>query len=145
MSDGDLLDMLTPEERLRLAAFRAKKEAQRAATKARRGKVSTSRKGKKGERACVKLLEGVGIKARRQPRSGSIEGLPHDVIATLDDGQLSCEVKQFKDTKTKTLDKYRDGADMLVLFVDQQEVGVPAPEPKVFMPWSTLQRLINHR
>ena len=135
-------DLVTPEEDRADAAARAA----RAEEKAKRApKVNTTRKGKRGERTTVKLFEAVGIPARRQPRSGSIEGLPHDVIATLADGHLSVEVKRRKTSGWKTLEKWRDGADVLVLIEDQQEVGVPAPEPRVYLPWSVLRRLINHR
>jgi len=131
--------MVTPAE-LRAEAERAAREAA-----PKRPRLNTTRKGKRGERSVVKLLEDAGIPARRQPRSGSIEGLPHDVIATLDDGHLSVEVKARRVSGWRTLEKWRDGADMLLLLEDQQQVGTPAPEPFVFLPWSTLRRLINHR
>ena len=134
--------MVTPAEDAKAARQRHAREQERAA---KRPRVNTSRKGKKGERATVKLFEAEGMPARRQPRSGSIEGLPHDVIVTLDDGQLTVEVKQRRTSGWKKLDRWRDGADVLVLLEDQQEVGQPAPEPKVFMPWSVLRRLINNR
>ncbi len=135
-------DMVTPAELRADADAKAQRDAAKAA---RRPKVNTSRKGKKGERMVVKLWESIGIASRRQPRSGSIEGLPHDVISTLDDGELSSEVKQRRTSGWKTLDKWRDGADVLFLLEDQQNVGEPAPEPRVFMTWSTLRRLINRR
>lgn len=134
-------DMVTPEEE----AMDARRRHAQAQERAARPRLNTSRKGKVGERSTVKLFEAAGIAARRQPRSGSIEGLPHDVIATLADGHLTTEVKRRKTSGWKTLEKWRDGADVLVLIEDQQQVGVPAPEPRVYMPWSVLLRFINHR
>lgn len=133
-------DLLTPEERERADAAEAAQND--LAPKPRK---NTTRKGKRGERRAVKLWGSLGVRARRQPRSGSIEGLPHDVVGDLAQGQtVTSEVKWFGASRWKTLDRWLAGADVLILYTDQEAVGVPAPEAKLFMPASTLARLMEY-
>ena len=42
------------------------------------------KKGNRVEYKIVKLFEKEGYKARRQPMSGAILGLPHDVVVKID-------------------------------------------------------------
>ena len=50
-------------------------------------------KGRRVEHLVVKMLQDMGLFARRQPLSGAIRDFPHDVYAKLPDGDLICEVK----------------------------------------------------
>jgi hypothetical protein len=146
VNDGDLL---SDAERISadstdLASAVERGERRRSA-KARRGRLNTTRKGKNGERRSVKFWQGLGFRSRRQPRSGSIEGLPHDVVVDLGSGsfELGVEVKWFGASKWRSLHRLRDGADVLVLYRDQEGVGETAPEGEVFLTESQLVRLLG--
>lgn len=94
-------------------------------------------KGTRVEHKVRKLFEELGIKARRQPMSGAIPGLPHDVYADVMGG-LSVECKARKGAKGfVTMEKWQGGADLLVLVSDYQE-------PRVQMRWRKFKELLGY-
>ncbi len=140
----DSRDLVTPAEELADDARRAARSMEREEARAVRRVRNTSRKGKRGERVAAALLERWGGLARRQPGSGRYDGLPHDAVGVFAGGErVTAEAKQFRNSKWKTLEKMRAGADLLVLCQDQQAVGVRAPEPMIFCPASTISRLVE--
>lgn len=152
MSSGphhDDRDLLTDEERAQLEAqAEARESPERKIRRSRRRNLA--RTGKRQERAVVKLLEGIpGIRARRVPGSGSIEGTEDcDVLVDVLGGAnvvetLEVEVKARQTSAWKTLAKWKADADVLVLIEMQQEVGVEKPQPMVFMDWGLFQRLLE--
>ena len=89
---------------------------------------TSKRKGTRVENKIVKLFENIGIKARRQPMSGSLQDFPHDVKVELLGG-LHIEVKARKNGKgfgfkltnpsekcTRTISSryYKDGSECLI-------------------------------
>ena len=104
---------------------------------------NTAQMGKREERAIVKLLESAGVRARRVPGSGSIEGLDHDVLFWAQDTEYSIEVKARKKSGWKTLERWRAGADILVLVEMQQSPGETKPSPRVFMDWELFADLLG--
>lgn len=133
-------DLVTPEEEARERERVERKAADKAAKPPRRVR-NTTAKGKRGERKVVAWFDalGVGWRSRRQPRSGSIDGLPHDVVCDLGSGsyEFGIEVKQFGRSRTKTLAKLRGGASALWLFTDGQ------PDAEVLITASELRRLLH--
>ena len=92
-------------------------------------------KGRRVEHLVVKMLQDMGLFARRQPLSGAIRDFPHDVYAKLPDGDLICEVKA-RQQPLRVILKWLGKAD--VLFVK------PNNEPiTVHMPLATFRRLIE--
>ena len=77
---------------------------------------SQKAKGSRVEREIVKLFEGAGFKARRQPLSGALPQFPHDIyIHDLFTGSTA-EVKARKDGKGFTqLERWKGSADLLIL------------------------------
>jgi|TARA_A100000172_G_scaffold65606_2_gene45132 Holliday junction resolvase len=85
---------------------------------------TSKRKGTRVENKIVKLFENLGIKARRQPMSGSLQDFPHDVKVELLGG-LHIEVKARKNGKGfATIKKWKGSADLLVMVEDYDEPGV---------------------
>ena len=100
--------------------------------------LKAKRKGTRVEYKIVKLLEKEGVYSRRQPMSGSLFGLPHDVVVKIPHlGEMNIEVKARKGgTGFKTLARWIGSADMLMLVEDFQE-------PKVVMSWRTFKRFLD--
>jgi Holliday junction resolvase len=98
---------------------------------------SRKQKGTRVEHKVRKLFEELGIKARRQPMSGAIPGLPHDVYADIMGG-LSVECKARKGSKGFiTMERWQGNADLLVLVADYQE-------PRVQMRWRKFKELLGY-
>ena len=73
--------------------------------------------GTRVERIISKMLEAIpGVRAHRVPGSGSFESMPHDVIATWGGRETTFECKARRTSGWKTLEKWRDGSDVLVLW-----------------------------
>ncbi len=113
-----------------------------------------TRMGKREELAIVKLLEPLkGIRARRVPGSGAIEGTEDcdillDVLDYTGDydyepSRLTVEVKARKTCGWKTLEKWRSGADVLVLVEMQQKPGQKKEQPRVYMDWALFSWLLE--
>jgi len=70
--------------------------------------------------------------------SGSLFGLPHDVVVKIPHmGEMNIEVKARKGgTGFKTLARWIGSADMLMLVEDFEE-------PKVVMSWRTFKRFLD--
>ena len=100
--------------------------------------LKAKQKGTRVEYKIVKLLEKEGIYSRRQPMSGALFGLPHDVVVKIPHlGEMNIEVKARKGgTGFKTLARWIGSADMLMLVEDFQE-------PKVVMSWRTFKRFLD--
>ena len=100
--------------------------------------LKAKRKGTRVEYKIVKLLEKEGIYSRRQPMSGALFGLPHDVVVRIPQmGDLNIEVKaRAGGTGFKTLARWIGSADLLMLVEDFEE-------PKVVMSWRTFKRFLD--
>ncbi len=100
--------------------------------------VNVKKKGNRVEYKIVKLFEKEGYKARRQPMSGAILGLPHDVVVKIDGiGELNIEVKARKGgSGFKTINNWLGSAHLLALVEDFEE-------PKFVMTWTTLKRILE--
>lgn len=134
-------DLVTPEEHAADRARRAARDAERAAKREARprGRRNLARAGKRVERVIRGRLEAIGLRARRVPGSGSIEGTEDsDVLHWTDTlGKTELEVKARADSKWKVLDGWLGGADVLVLWL----FGKPG-EARVFMPLTTYERML---
>ena len=100
---------------------------------------SQKQKGYRVERKIVKMLEAEGIKCRRQPMSGAILGMPHDIVAEIMEEGLkdTIEVKARKSGEGfKTLKRWKGLADVLVLVEDNEM-------PTVVVSWNYFINLIN--
>jgi len=133
-------DMVTEEEE---AAHTAANPEKPRVERLKRKKVAQM--GKREERAIVKLLAEIeGVKARRVPGSGSFEGTEDsDVIAKIGQTTIEHEVKARTQSGWKTLEKWRDGADVLVLVEMQQQPGQQKPQPRVYMDWDLYALLLS--
>ena len=100
--------------------------------------LKAQRKGTRGEFQIVKLLEKEGLYSRRQPMSGSLIGLPHDVVVKIPHlGELNIEVKaRAGGTGFKTLARWIGSADLLMLVEDRED-------PKVVMSWRTFKKFLD--
>lgn len=100
--------------------------------------INPKRKGNRVEYKIVKLFEKEGYRARRQPMSGAILGLPYDVIVKIEGlGELNIEVKARKGgVGFKTINKWIGNAHLLALVEDFEE-------PKFVMSWTTLKRILE--
>ena len=100
--------------------------------------INQKRKGNRVEYKIVKLFEKEGYRARRQPISGAILGLPHDVVVKIKGlGELNIEVKARKGgAGFKTINKWIGSAHLLALVEDFEE-------PKFVMSWRTLKRILE--
>ena len=100
--------------------------------------LKAKRKGTRVEYKIVKLLEKEGLYSRRQPMSGSLIGLPHDVVVKIPHlGELNIEVKaRAGGTGFKTLARWIGSADLLMLVEDRED-------PKVVMSWKTFKKFLN--
>ncbi len=132
-------DMVTEAEELAYQAESVQTPERRLQRLSRK---NTAQMGKREERAIVKLLESAGVRSRRVPGSGSIEGLDHDVLFWAQDTEYSIEVKARKTSGWKTLEKWRAGADILVLVEMQQSPGQAKPQPRVYLDWDLFARLL---
>lgn len=117
MSDRDLVTAEEAELSQRAAEARAQAKAER-----RPRKIKAVRKGKDGERVVVKFFAGWFGGVRRQPRSGSIEGLPHDVVIPSSGPPIGVEVKNYGKPIAKNLERLRDGADCLVTMTNGKDL-----------------------
>ena len=141
-------DLLTDEERAAHMAESVETPARREKRVKRR---NLSRVGKTQERAVVKLLQAIpGIRARRVPGSGSIEGTEDcDILIGLLDTDwagvrtLTTEVKARKVSGWKTLVKWRSGADILVLVEMQNLPGQKKPTPEILLGWDLFSWLLE--
>ena len=100
---------------------------------------SQKQKGYRVERKIVKMLEAEGIKARRQPKSGAILWMPHDVVAEIMEEGLkdTIEVKARKSGEGfKTLKRWKGLADILMLVEDREQ-------PTVVVSWIYFIQLIK--
>lgn len=139
MSDRDLV---TPAELRAAADARAKRDADREAKRKARpkGRRNLARVGKRVERIISKRFRALGFRSRRVPGSGSIEGTEDgDVLLWLDGlGKIEHEVKARNESGWKTLERWRDGADVLVLW----ELGHP-DRARVFMELALYEALLK--
>lgn len=104
---------------------------------------SAKAKGRRLEQWIVKELETLGLAAHRQPGSGAFDAFPHDVSARLRDGtQILVEAKQRKKDAWATGERWLGQADVLVVRIDPEPFK-PENEPRVYMKWSTFQRLVG--
>jgi hypothetical protein len=104
---------------------------------------SAKAKGRRLEQWIVKQLESLGLAAHRQPGSGAFDAFPHDVSARLKDGtQILVEAKQRKKDAWATGERWLGRADVLVVRIDPEPFQ-PENEPRVYMKWSTFQRLVG--
>jgi hypothetical protein len=104
---------------------------------------SAKAKGRKLEQWIVKQFEALGLTARRQPGSGAFDAFPHDVEARLKDGHpVLVEAKQRKKDAWATGERWIGSADILVVRIDP-EPGKQLNEPRVYMKWSTFERLVR--
>ena len=135
-------DLLTDEER---AAHMAESVETPERREDRVRRKNMTRMGKREELAVVALLEAIpGIRARRVPGSGSIEGTePCDVLLSIDDRVLNVEVKSRKVSGWKTLVKWRDGNDILVLQEMQNLPGQKKPDAEVLIGWRLFAWLLE--
>lgn len=83
------------------------------------GGKSPRQKGDRLEREVVKALIEAGIKAKRVPLSGSVNGYPGDVLATLPG--LGETVLECKSRKASTLYSWLEGRDGLIVKGDRKE------------------------
>lgn len=99
---------------------------------------NTSRIGKREEKQIVKDLEAKGYSARRQPGSGNRAfDLQHDVWwRDSPAGALHIEDKYRDECRWKTLEKWKEGADILTV---RQARG----ERMAFLSWKLLLELIG--
>ena len=100
--------------------------------------LKAKQKGTRVEYKIVKLLEKEGIYSRRQPMSGALFGLPHDVVVRIPQmGDLNIEVKaRAGGTGFKTIARWIGSADLLMLVEDGEE-------PKVVMSWRTFKKFLD--
>ena len=100
--------------------------------------LKAKRKGTRVEYKIVKLLEKEGLYSRRQPMSGALIGLPHDVVVKVPHlGELNIEVKaRAGGTGFKTLARWIGSADLLMLVEDRED-------PKVVMSWRTFKKFLE--
>ena len=104
---------------------------------------SAKAKGRKLEQWIVKQFESLGLTARRQPGSGAFDAFPHDVEAVLKDGKrVLVEAKQRRKDAWATGERWIGSADILVVRIDPEPFK-PENEPRVYMKWSTFQRLVG--
>ena len=76
-------------------------------------------KGKRGEREVVRRLRGAGIRARRTPLSGSMDGYPGDVAVELGGRELVGEVKRRRDG-FRELYRWLEDRDLLFCRADRR-------------------------
>ena len=130
-SSGD--DLLTDEE---LALYAERQRVQKEEPRSKRR--SLKRVGTRVERIIARALDAIPrVRARRIPGSGAFESLPHDVVATWGDRDTAFEVKAWKTSGWKTLEKWRGGADVLVLW----ELHHP-DRARVYMDWESYLALV---
>ena len=104
---------------------------------------SAKAKGRKLEQWIVKQFESLGLTARRQPGSGAFFAFPHDVEAVLKDGKrVLVEAKQRRKDAWATGERWIGSADILVVRIDPEPFK-PENEPRVYMKWSTFERLVK--
>ena len=144
MSDGwdEQYDLLTDDER---AACMAESVDTPERREDRVRRKNLTQMGKRTERDVVKLLEALpGVRARRVPGSGAIEGTEScDVLLSIDDRVLNVECKARKKSGWKTLVKWRDGNDILVLQEMQQKPGQKKSQPEVLIGWDLFSWLLE--
>lgn len=147
----DERDLVTPEEealeRARIAEFNLSPEGQQRRERSVAGR-KHKRKGDRVERHIVELLELIpGVRARRQPGSGALEAFPHDLELRLEADEawrMSGEVKARKGgVGFKQLERWRAGADVLILARDQERPGQKRPDPDVFLSWELFSELLE--
>lgn len=131
MSSSD--DLVTAEE----LALYAERQRVLEEEKPRKRK-NVKRVGTRVERIVARALDAIPrVRARRIPGSGAFESLPHDVVATWGDRDTAFEVKARKTSGWKTLEKWRGGADVLVLW----ELHHP-DRARVYMDWESYLALV---
>lgn len=77
------------------------------------------RKGKRGEREVVRRLRDAGIRAKRIPLSGSMDGYPGDVAVELGGHELVGEVKRRRDG-FRELYRWLEDRDLLFCRADRR-------------------------
>ena len=86
----------------------------------------------------------MAVRARRVPGSGAIEGTEScDVLLSIDDRVLNVECKARKKSGWKTLVKWRDGNDILVLQEMQSLPGQKKPAAEVLVGWELFAWLLE--
>ena len=96
---------------------------------------SAKAKGRRLEQSVVAELESIGLDCGRQPGSGIYQGFENDVWIHHRGKNFLVECKSRKEG-WKTLDRWIQEADMLVVKVDRGQ-------PFVYMPLSVLKELLS--
>ena len=96
---------------------------------------SAKAKGTRLEKWVVSELEGLGVKARKQPGSGIYSDFPHDVQCWIADKRYIVECKSWKHG-WRTGDNAMGKADVLVVKADHSE-------PRVYMTWDMFSELVK--
>ena len=113
---------------------------------------NTAAIGKREERQIVKDLQALGYDCRRQPGSGNrAVDLQHDVL-WLDSpaGKLHIESKYRTESSWKVLERWRSGADVLIVRCNATERNEQGQfergkdgEAMAFLPWKLLLELVG--
>ncbi len=98
------------------------------------------RKGTRFENEVIKLAKSFGLTAYRHAGSGAFEGLKHDGTVYLAGfGKASIECKKRKEGAGRTLESWRDGADVLITCADRGQPWAHIPLEMLFQLCKTIQ------